>query len=167
MPQRYWSDHIVLSYKVYWSSLTSKWDLLVKPLDNLNDTSPPWSLPTTSNLYLYSSLASAYLCHPPQTLSLDIPMGIVVATTRWNSTRSLLTSAKLIEGYLVVEITRELNKEPLLHCSSIYINTMWSMLQQYLLALMSIPLPHVLLLIYHASTSRPPYHVYVPWHHTL
>ena len=32
---------------------------------------------------------------------------------------------------LVVGITRELDKEPSLHCSSIYINYMWSMLQQY------------------------------------
>ena len=66
----------------------------------------------------------------------------------------MLTSAKLTEGYLVVGITRELNKEPLLHCSSIYINTMWSMLQQYLLVLMSMPLSHVLLL-------RPPCHMHV------
>ena len=55
---------------------------------------------------------------------------IVVATTHWNGTCSMLTSAKLTEGYLVVEITRELNKELSLHCSSIYINTMWSVLQQ-------------------------------------
>ena len=55
----------------------------------------------------------------------------VVATTRWNGTCSLLTSAKLSIGYLVVGITRELDKEPLLHCSSIYINILWSMLQQY------------------------------------
>ena len=79
----------------------------------------------------------------------------VVATTRQNGTCSLLTSAKLSIGYLVVGITRELDKEPLLHYSSIYINTTWSMLQQYLLALMSMPLPHVLLL-------RPPCHIYVP-----
>ena len=59
----------------------------------------------------------------------------VVATTRCNGTHSLLTSAKLTEGYLVVRITRELDKEPSLHCSFIYINYMWSMLQQYLLAL--------------------------------
>ena len=52
----------------------------------------------------------------------------VVATTCRNGTHSLLTSAKLSVGYLVVGITRELDKEPLLHCSSIYINTMWSML---------------------------------------
>jgi len=56
----------------------------------------------------------------------------VVATTRRNGTHSLLTSAKLSVGYLVVGITRELNKKPLLHCSSIYINYMWSVLQQYL-----------------------------------
>ena len=58
----------------------------------------------------------------------------------------MLTSAKLTEGYLIVEITRELNKEPLLHCSSIYINYIWSVLQQYLAALMSMSLPHILLL---------------------
>jgi len=57
---------------------------------------------------------------------------IVVATTHWNGTCSLLTSAKLLVGYLVVGITRELDKEPLLHCSSIYINYIWSVLQQYL-----------------------------------
>jgi len=39
----------------------------------------------------------------------------VVATTHRNGTRSLLTSAKLSVGYLVVGITRELDKEPLLH----------------------------------------------------
>ena len=48
----------------------------------------------------------------------------VVATTRQNGTRGLLTSAKLTEDYLVVGITRELDKKPSLHCSSIYINTM-------------------------------------------
>ena len=46
----------------------------------------------------------------------------VVTTTHQNSTCSLLTPAKLSIGYLVVGITRELDKEPLLHCSSIYIN---------------------------------------------
>ena len=48
----------------------------------------------------------------------------VVATTRCNSTCDMLTSAKLSVGYLVVGITRELDKEPSLHCSSIYINYM-------------------------------------------
>ena len=71
------------------------------------------------------------------------PMVIVVATTRHNDTCSLLTSAKLLVGYLVVKITRELDKEPSLHCSSIYINTMWSVLQQYLPALKaSCPITH-------------------------
>ena len=79
----------------------------------------------------------------------------VIATTRWNGTCSILISAKLTEGYLVVGITRELDKEPSLHCSSIYINTTWSMLQQYLLALMSMLLPHILLL-------RPPCYIHVP-----
>ena len=74
---------------------------------------------------------------------------VVVATTCQNDTCSMLTSAKLTEGYLVVGITRELNKELLLYCSSIYIDTMWSMLQQYLPALMSMHRPHVLLLIHH------------------
>jgi len=76
----------------------------------------------------------------------------VVATTHWNGTCSMLTSAKLTEGYLVVGITKELNKEPSLHCFSIYINTMWSMLQQYLPALMSMYCPYVLLLIHHKAT---------------
>ena len=57
-------------------------------------------------------------------------MSSVVATTRQNGTCDMLTSAKLSVGYLVVRITRELDKELSLHCSSIYINTMWSVLQQ-------------------------------------
>ena len=72
----------------------------------------------------------------------------VVVTTHQNSTCSLLTSAKLSIGYLVVGITRELDKKPSLHCSSIYINILWSVLQQYLPALISMHCPHVLLLIY-------------------
>jgi len=54
----------------------------------------------------------------------------VVATTRQNSTRDMLTSAKLSVGYLVVGIIRELNKEPSLYLSSIYITGSWSVLQQ-------------------------------------
>ena len=79
----------------------------------------------------------------------------IIATTRWNGTYDMLTLAKLSVGYLVVGITRELDKEPSLHCSSIYINTMWFVLQQYLLALIFIPLSHVLLL-------RLPYYIHVP-----
>ena len=47
--------------------------------------------------------------------TLGIKRYTVVATTRQNSTCDMLTSAKLTEGYLVVEITRELDKEPLLY----------------------------------------------------
>ena len=47
---------------------------------------------------------------------------IVVATTHRNGTCDILTSAKLSVGYLVVEITRELDKEPLLYCYPIYIS---------------------------------------------
>jgi len=54
---------------------------------------------------------------------------LVVATTCRYGTCSLLTSAKLLVGYLVVGITRELNKEPSLHCYPIYISYKWSMLQ--------------------------------------
>ena len=54
----------------------------------------------------------------------------IVATTYQNSTCSLLTSAKLLTSYLVVVITRELDKKPLLYCYPIYISYMWSMLQQ-------------------------------------
>ena len=57
----------------------------------------------------------------------SIHLECVVATTC-----SLLTSAKLSVGYLVVGITKELDKEPSLHCSSIYTITSWSVLQQYL-----------------------------------
>jgi len=39
----------------------------------------------------------------------------IVATTCRNSTHDMLTSAKLLVGYLVVGITRELDKEPLLY----------------------------------------------------
>ena len=63
-------------------------------------------------------------------LQTDGQMESVVATTCQNGTRSLLTSAKLTEGYLVVGITRELNKEPSLHCYPIYISYRWFMLQQ-------------------------------------
>jgi len=56
-------------------------------------------------------------------------LDVVVATTCQNSTCSLLTSAKLSDGYLVVGITRELDKEPSLHCYPIYISYKWSVLQ--------------------------------------
>ena len=62
----------------------------------------------------------------------------VVATTRRNGTCSMLTSAKLTEGYLVVGITKELDKKLSLHCYPIYISYKWSMLQQCV-CLMSTP----------------------------
>ena len=60
-------------------------------------------------------------------------------------------------GYQVTNgrITKELDKEPSLHCSSIYTTTSWSMLQQCV----------YLMSIHHASTLRPPCFPHVPWHH--
>jgi len=54
----------------------------------------------------------------------------VVVTTRQNGTCDMLTLAKLSVDYLVVGITRELDKEPSLHCYPIYISYKWSILQQ-------------------------------------
>ena len=65
-------------------------------------------------------------------------------------------------------ITRELDKEPSLHCSSIYTITLWFVLQQYV----------YLMSIHHASTScpithphvfslRPPCFLHVLWRHTF
>jgi len=54
----------------------------------------------------------------------------VVATTCRNGTCDMLTLAKLLVGYLVVGITRELDKELSLHCYPIYISYKWFMLQQ-------------------------------------
>ena len=72
-------------------------------------------------------------------------------------------------GYQVTNggITRELDKEPSLHCSSIYITYKWSMLQQYLTdpkvhAATSCPL-----LILHVSSIRLPCFLHVPWRHTF
>jgi len=103
----------------------------------------PYTLPLVYHPFTSSSFCLK--CNLSSKLS-------VVATTHYNSTRSMLTSAKLSVGYLVVGITRELDKESSLHCSSIYINTTWSVLQQYLPTLMSMYCPHVLLLIHHKAT---------------
>ena len=72
-------------------------------------------------------------------------------------------------GYQVTNggITRELDKEPLLHCSSIYIIYMWSMLQQYyscpnVHASSSCPITHP-----HIFSIRPPCFLHVPWCHTF
>ena len=73
-------------------------------------------------------------------------------------------------GYQVTNggITRELDKEPSLHCSSIYINTKWSVLQQCV-SLMSIHHASTScpLLILHMSTLRPSCFPHVPWCHTF
>ena len=47
----------------------------------------------------------------------------IVAITHQNGTYDMLTSAKLSVSYLVVGITRELDKKLSLYCSFIYINT--------------------------------------------
>jgi len=72
----------------------------------------------------------------------------VVATTRRNGTRSLLTSAKLTEGYLVVGITRELDKKPSLYYLLYIYMAPGPCYNNIYLALKSMPLPHVLLLIH-------------------
>ena len=73
-------------------------------------------------------------------------------------------------GYQVKSggITRELNKKPLLHYSSIYTITSWSVLQQCVY-LMSIhhtstlcPITHP-----HVFSLRPPCFLHVPWCHTF
>jgi len=73
-------------------------------------------------------------------------------------------------GYQVKSggITRELNKEPSLHCSSIYTTTSWSVLQQCVF-LMSIhhtftscPITHP-----HVFSLRPLYFLHMPWCHTF
>jgi len=117
-------------------------------------------------LYLHHLIYIDMLREITNSFNLEL-LSPVVATTCRNGTCSMLASAKLSVGYLVVGIIRELDKEPLLHCSSIYINTMWFVLQQcvylmsYYSSTMLLPQGH------HAFTSRLPCHVHVPWHHTL
>ena len=62
-------------------------------------------------------------------------------------------------GYQVTNggITRELDKEPSLHYSSIYITYKWSVLQQCV----------YLMSIHHVSTLRLPCFLHVPWRHTF
>ena len=92
---------------------------------------------------------------------------IIVATTCQNSTHSLLTSAKLSIGYLVVGITRELDKKPLLYYPLYIYMAPGPCFNNIYLALKSMLLPHVLLLIYHVFSLRPPCFLHVPWRHTL
>jgi len=56
-----------------------------------------------------------YSRSPIHTQNLKATFVSVVATTRRNGTCDMLTSAKLSVGYLVVGITRELDKEPSLY----------------------------------------------------
>ena len=73
-------------------------------------------------------------------------------------------------GYQVKSggITRELDKKPSLHCSSIYTTTSWSVLQQcvYLMSIhhasTSCPITHP-----HMFSLRPPCFLHVPWRHTF
>ena len=71
----------------------------------------------------------------------------VVATTHQNGTHSLLTSAKLSDSYLVVGITRKLNKEPSLYYPLYIYMAPGSCYNNIYPALKSMHLPHVLLLI--------------------
>ena len=90
-----------------------------------------------------------YTINKVQTKALvDLGAITVVATTRRNGTCSLLTSAKLLTDYLIVGITRELDKEPSLYyplyiymASGLCYNDIYP-------ARKSMPLPHVLLLIH-------------------
>ena len=72
----------------------------------------------------------------------------VVATTCQNSTHSMLTSAKLSVGYLVVGITRELDKVPLLYCSSIILQAPGPCYNNNYLPLC----PYIVLMFYYSST---------------
>ena len=74
-----------------------------------------------------------------------------------------LSDEWLLQHYQVKSggITRELDKEPSLHCSSIYITYKWSVLQQCVY-LSSCPLTHP-----HVFSIRPPCFLHVPWRHTL
>ena len=130
--------------------------------DNSWDPNFPYHFSHSNILFKVADSLHLELSKPTEQVLLQIKdLRVVVATTRRNGTRDMLTSAKLSIGYLVVGITRELDKEPLLHCSSIYINTMWSMLQQcvylmsYYSSTMLLPQGH------HAFTSRLPCHVHV------
>ena len=67
----------------------------------------------------------------------------IVATTCRNSTCSLLTSAKLLVDYLVVGITRELDKEPSLYYPLYIYMAPGPCYNNIYPALKSMPLPHV------------------------
>jgi len=77
-----------------------------------------------------------------------LQLGSIVATTRQNGTRSMLTSAKLSVGYLVVEITKEPDKEPLLYYPLYIYMAPGLCYNNIYLTLKSMHRPHVLLLIH-------------------
>ena len=87
-----------------------------------------YCIPITMNI-ISKELTRTYGNKYLRTLDLSKRL-YVVAITHRNGTCSLLTSTKLSISYLIVEITRELNKKPSLYCYPIYINYMWSILQQ-------------------------------------
>ena len=64
-------------------------------------------------------------------------------------------------------ITREPDKEPSLHCSSIYITYKWSMLQQYLTNPKVYAATSCFITHPHVFSIRLPCFLHVPWHHTF
>ena len=69
------------------------------------------------------------------------------------SQRQMITQAvNLLSQISSRKFTRELDKEHLLHYSSIYINTLWFMLQQYLPALIFMHRSHILLPLHYKTT---------------
>ena len=77
------------------------------------------------------------------------------------------TSGKSLSGISSREFTRELDKEPSLHCFSIYITYKWSVLQQYLTdpkvhATTSCPITHL-----HMFSLRLLCFLHMPWCHTF
>ena len=107
-------------------------------------------IPITDKAYLTSALLKT-------SVEVDIFLLIcntllVVATTCWNGTHSLLTSAKLLTGYLVVGITRELDKEPSLYCPLYIYMAPGPCYNNIYPALKSMPLPHV----HYSSTMHLP-----------
>jgi len=122
-----WPSHLAVDKKTKQLKINpiflckSSWDFSKK--EEYNIILKNWQITFQTSDYKRKNLLGTlilYIHELPELL--QIMLLYVVATTRQNGTHSLFISAKLSIGYLVVEITRELNKEPLLHCSSIYIN---------------------------------------------